>query len=149
MHVRGSTRRAKLAWLETKWRLLAGVVGLTLTIIGCATTGGYEKILNSWLGDTESHLVSSWGPPQSIYLSPDGSRILTYVSQRTAVIPGYTAPTTTHVTGQNVGNMFSGTATTYNYSTPPTAVQMTCQTHFTVQDGKIVSWSYRGNACRA
>ena len=43
-----------------------------LLLTGCATTAGYEKILNSWVGDNADHLVSSWGPPASSYQLTDG-----------------------------------------------------------------------------
>lgn len=43
-----------------------------LLLAGCATTAGYEKILNSWVGDNVDHLVSSWGPPASSYQLSDG-----------------------------------------------------------------------------
>lgn len=132
-----------------KCRVFGSIMAVALVMSGCATTAGYEKLLNEWLGKEESSLVSSWGPPQGLYVSPDGHRILTYVDERTLVIPGYTAPSTTYVTGQSFGNTFSGIATTYNYSVPPSAMQFRCQTNFTIREGRVVSWSYKGNRCRA
>jgi hypothetical protein len=134
--------------MRKHWLVGASLVA-ALTVLGCASFEAYEKLLGTWLGDTEANLVSKWGPPQNVYVSPDGNRILTYYSQRTIVLPGYTAPTTTYLSGTNYGGTFSGTATSYNYSTPPMVLDMKCQTNFTVRQAQIVSWSYNGNDCKA
>ena len=48
--------------------LLLVITGL---LAGCATTANYEKTLNSWVGHSESALISSWGPPSNSYTSGD------------------------------------------------------------------------------
>lgn len=121
---------------------------ILLLTLGCASSEAYEKILNTWVGDTEG-VVSKWGPSQNVYTSPDGNRILTYYSQRTMVMPGYTGPSTTYLSGYNYNGGFSGTATAYQSSAPPIPIDMRCQTNFTVNQGRIVSWSYKGNDCKA
>ena len=43
-------------------------------LASCATTAGYESMLQTWVGSSTDQLVSRWGPPQSSYrLSNDGS----------------------------------------------------------------------------
>ena len=54
---------------------------LISVLIGCSGSKITEK-MQSWLGHTESELVSSWGPPTSVYKMDDGSKILTYSYQR-------------------------------------------------------------------
>ncbi len=38
-----------------------------------ATTKKYEKILDSWMGETDSNLISSWGAPSSTYEMSNGN----------------------------------------------------------------------------
>lgn len=121
--------------------LVAAVVGM-LALGGCATTANYENVLNSWIGSSETDLVSSWGPPANVYQSPDGARILTYNSARNVVIPGQ-APsyTTTRVGNTYYTNPVGGSA--------PVNVGLQCMTNFTVVRGRITTWRYQGNDCTA
>lgn len=122
-------------------KIIAALVGF-MALVGCATTANYEAILNSWVGSSESALVASWGPPQSVYDAPDGTRILTYNTNRNVVIPG-TAPTyTTHRVGNTYyTNQVGGSA--------PVNVGLNCQTNIVVSNGVISSWTWRGNDCTA
>jgi hypothetical protein len=113
-----------------------------LVLGGCATTANYEAILATWMGSTEAQLVSAWGPPQNVYQAPDGSRILTYNSDRNVVIPG-SAPT---YTTQRVGNTYYTNAVG---GTAPVNIGLNCQTNMTIVRGVITSWSYQGNDCTA
>lgn len=133
----------------SKYLCVGACLIATIFEVGCTSTKGYEKILDTWINDTEANLVSKWGPPQGLYISPEGDRTLTYESHNTMTLPGYSAPTTTFLSGSNYGGSFYGTATSYNHSTPPTVLNLMCQTNFTIHDGKIVAWRYKGNNCRA
>jgi len=130
-----------------RYTLLAVLAGLS----GCATQANYEKMLQSWVGDSEAHLVSSWGPPASVY-EAGGSRILTYVQSGQAVLPGasYTTPVRTTTYG-NVGlTPYNATSTTYlPQQGAPTVISMSCTVHFTVTQDRISNWSWQGNNCRA
>lgn len=59
---------------------------LTLALIcmavaaGCATTKNYERLLDTWVGDTDRHLIESWGVPKRVYES-GGTKWLTYVKR--------------------------------------------------------------------
>ena len=100
---------------------------LTLTIAsalqsGCATTGKYETVLQSWVGNDVNHLIASWGPPTSEYRMPNGNVMYTYRRDAGAVaVP--------------VGNMVY-------------AGRRWCETTFQVDAlGVIRSWRWEGNNC--
>lgn len=113
-----------------------------MLLAACATTAGYEEILDSWMGSSESSIVSSWGAPDNVYTAPDGTRIITYYSSRNIVLPG-TAPTyTTTVYGNTAYTTSSG-------GSPATNIGMSCETSFTIKKGRIISWRYQGNDCKA
>lgn len=144
---------------------LIGVSALVLA--GCATTQGYEAILNTWVGDTSDHLVSVWGPPSQQYNLSGGGRVLEYSRSTEIVLPGTTTyqPVTTTSSGtvaarstsmgsydsvQTTGT-YEGTSTTYvPQTTAPTHIPQNCVTRFTTDgSGRVVSWAWQGNACRA
>ena len=132
-------------------------------LASCATTAGYESMLQTWVGSSTDQLVSRWGPPQSSYrLSNDGS-VLEYTRSGTVVIPGIT--TTQAVTSYQSGSVsttgsyggdttygaYNGTSTTYvPHTTPSTVIAQSCTTRFTTDAaGTITNWAWEGNACRA
>jgi len=69
---------------------------ITLTLLAvflsaCAIQEEFETTLSSWLGSSESELISSWGPPHRVYES-GGKKYLTWSSSGTLVIPGSVIP---------------------------------------------------------
>jgi len=96
---------------------------LYFLLLGCATTRGYEKILQSWIGHDVNELIQSWGPPANVYKLPNGSTMYTWwFDGGTVAMP--------------IGNMAY-------------AVKRYCKTTFVVnQQGIIKSWRWEGNACR-
>jgi hypothetical protein len=113
----------------------------TLVISSCVTTAGYKKIVDSWVGSSELELIRSWGPPQQAYES-GGVKFLAYNSSRNVYLAG-TAPTyTTTYIGNTAYTSSSG-------GTPAQNLNLNCQTTFEISDGKIVSWRFQGNACKA
>jgi len=119
-----------------RYLLLAVAVVLT----SCATTAGYEKSLNSWVGAEEADLVRAWGPPDQTY-EAGGRKFIAYASQRNVYLPGTPPAYQTTVLGNTVyTNPVAGTA--------PVDVVMSCMTTFELQGSKILSWSYKGNACK-
>lgn len=129
-------------------------------LAGCATTAGYEKLLNSWVGAKVDDLIMTWGPPANSYPLSSG-RVLEYNSNRNIQLGGYTTtvPQTTYTTGSanvygtrgSAYGTYSGTSTTYvQQTTPIQNISMQCITRFTVNsDGIVVNWAWRGNDCRA
>ena len=79
------------------FRLCAALLA-ALAVTSCATTANYEKILQSWVGNSEDHLVESWGPPQRSYALSDGGEVIEYVRQASQTMGGYTqyVPMTTY-----------------------------------------------------
>jgi hypothetical protein len=109
--------------------------------LGCATSAGYEKVLNSWMNSTEQDLVAQWGPPDQVYES-GGQKYLTYHRSSQAYLPGVepTYQTTyygTYATTTPIGG------------SPPQTINLNCKTTFTITNGKITSWRYEGNNCAA
>ncbi|VVN81608.1 hypothetical protein PS712_01141 [Pseudomonas fluorescens] len=117
------------------------IVILTLMLSACATTAKYEKILDTWVGEDELNLVRKWGPPQQSY-ETSGHRFLVYSNDRNVFVPGQAPTYQTSV----IGN----TAYTNSYGgSPAMNVNLSCTTTFEIADGKITTWSYRGNDCKA
>lgn len=124
-------------------RILVGLVlSVVVTVGGCATAEKYEAALNSWMGHSETELVSSWGPPVNVYTAPDGTRILTFQSARNVYIPGQAPNYTTSVIGNTAYTTAVGGRSAMN-------LDMSCATSFTVKNGKIITWRYQGNDCRS
>ena len=131
------------------------ILAIVLTA-GCATTENYENILKSWVGSHSDSLVASWGPPQSSFKMSNGGMILEYTDQRNVQIGGYTytRPQTTYHSGSLYGSTntsYNGTSTTYVQTKTPTYnIPLACVTRFTTNSyGRIISWSWQGNNCKA
>ena len=141
---------------------IAAALG-ALVLSACATTSGYEAVLQTWIGDTSDHLVSAWGPPQSEYPLSNGGKVLVYTRSRSAVIPGVTTfqPVTTTESGSVSANTtsvyspsgvqtqgtYSGTSTTYvPHTSPSTTLHFDSQTRFTTDStGRITNSAWQGN----
>lgn len=117
------------------------VIFLGFFIVGCATTANYEKVLSSWVGANEIDLVRAWGAPDNQY-ETSGTKFLTYQKTDNIYMPG-TAPT---YTTTMIGNTAHTTAVG---GTRPYNLMMSCKTTFEVNNGKIVSWRWEGNGCKA
>ena len=133
-----------------------------LVLSGCATTEGYKKVANSWVGSHVDNLIASWGPPSNSYPLSTGGQVLQYSTQRSVQVGGitYAVPQTTYENGRvnaysNSGASahanYSGSTTTYvNQTTPVQNIAMQCVTRFTIDaTGIIRSWAFDGNDCRA
>lgn len=57
------------------WALLL----LPFVFYGCATTGGYERVLQSWVGNNVNNLIQKWGPPTNEYKLPNGNVMYTWL----------------------------------------------------------------------
>jgi hypothetical protein len=138
------------------------LVSLTLSLVACATTSGYEAVLQTWIGDSTDHLVSVWGVPQQQYGQNNGGKVLQYERHGQIVLPGmttyqaqttYTNGTVSGVAGNGdyINGSYNGSATTYvPHTSDPTVIAQLCVTRFTSDaSGRITNWSWQGNACRA
>jgi hypothetical protein len=147
-------------------RAIDGRVGvlllLCLMLSACATTSGYEAVLQTWVGDSTDHLVSVWGVPQQVYMQDGGGKVMQYERSGQIVLPGqttYQAQTTyTNGTvsaygsnGNAINGSYDGTSTTYvPHTSAPTVIPTQCVTRFTADSsGRIYNWTWQGNSCRA
>ena len=121
-------------------RRLALVIAL-ICLASCATTAGYEKMLNAWIGVEELDLVRGWGPPTRFY-ETSGRKFLAYSTQRTSVHAGMPPIVRTTM----VNNV---PYTSYIPGTPPIVARHLCQTVFELEGNKVVSWTHQGDDCRA
>jgi hypothetical protein len=117
---------------------MAFAVVTAVMLIGCATTAKYEDKLDMWLGKNESGLMTRWGAPQQSYES-GGRKFLTYIRSDDVYISGTAPGYTTTVFGNAAYNTVGGS--------PGYHVNRFCQTTFEVDHGKIVDWTWKGNAC--
>ena len=108
---------------------------------GCATTAGYEKVLNSWVGAQEIDLVRSWGPPVQVY-EAGGRKFTVYSAKRNVYLPGTSPTYQTNVIGNTAYTTAVG-------GSPAMNLGMSCMTTFELEGSRVVSWTYKGNDCKA
>lgn len=121
------------------YRYLLAVIATLLT--ACATTAGFEKVLNSWVGTQEIDLVRYWGPPVQAY-EAGGRKFIVYASRRNVYMPGV-APTYQPTVIDNTAytNPVGGS--------PAMNIGVSCTTTFQLEGSRVVSWSHKGNDCKA
>ena len=120
---------------------LAAVATLAL-LGGCATTAGYQSMLQTWVGQSEQSLVAGWGAPSAVSESPP-YRYLTFTRFSGYTYTGY---------GYGYGYGYNGFygypygygAPGYTYATP-----ILCSTMFALQNGVVMSSSFQGDGCVA
>ena len=103
-------------------------------LFGCADPRAARQAeLATWVGRPEVALVQAMGAPSRTYETA-GMKFLTYEDPRFEVVPGapiYLEP----------GPFW------YGGGFPPTAINLACDTTFTVSGGVVRAYSLRGNAC--
>lgn len=114
------------------------IVGLLLA--ACASSEAYEKKLTSWIGQSESSLIASWGPPNRAY-ETGGTKYLTWSSSGSVTLPGQQPTYHTTVIGSTAYTSAVG-------GSSPTTINLHCETTFIVAGGIIQSWRWQGNRCR-
>jgi hypothetical protein len=102
----------------------------SIVITSCATTEGYKKIVQSWVGSDINRLIASWGPPTSTYNMPNGDVVYTWFRQSNESVN----------TGYNQ----------YTRQIQTNRTSLHCETSFTTdRNGRIYTWSFKGNNCVA
>lgn len=119
--------------------ICSGLLGLAI-LVGCASTRNYEAMLNTWVGSPEDALLQKWGPPSNVYQSGT-AKYLTFAKSGSAYVPGTLPTYQTSVVGNTVYSTPVGGTAGYT-------VSKNCNTTFIVQNGRVVSWRWDGNACR-
>jgi hypothetical protein len=123
----------------------AALLVVCLFLCGCATTKGFEAVMDSWIGSSVNDYIAQ-NSISPVQILPDGSgKIYMFDFNSTSY---YTSPTYTSAQVSSYGNTAYGTATTTGGQTIP--INNQCAWTFrTDSRGIIRHWSYRGNACRA
>lgn len=100
-----------------------------LLLVGCSTASleNKNRILNTWIGQTEEKVISRWGLPTSTYQTGD-KKYLTYTVSTSGYIPSI----------GGAGGLMPG-ININNY----------CSTTLILQKSIVVDWSYKGNACES
>ncbi len=115
----------------TIWQTLNRTCALAvpLVLVACfATTGNYEKVLQSWVGQDINRLLTEWGPPTQEYGMPNGKTMYTWLRI------GGTVVTTNHDAN----------------SSTSTVERNWCKTTFVAsQAGVLETWRWEGNSCRS
>ena len=116
----------------------AAVASLAL-LGGCATTAGYQSMLQTWVGQSEQSLVAGWGAPSAVSESPP-FRYLTFTR-----FSGY------QYTGYGYGYYGYYGYPWYTYGAPgyAYATPILCSTMFALQNGVVVNSSFQGDGCVA
>jgi hypothetical protein len=114
--------------------VVLGVAALALA--GCVKGLAQRQAeLTRWVGQPETELVSAMGAPSRSY-ETNGIKVLTYDDNRVDIIPGSPA-----YPGYGPYWWASG------YGLPPQAVNLRCDTNFTIAGGVVKGFSLRGNGC--
>ena len=116
-------------------RWIAKGMVLALRLAGCATGPNLETRLQSTIGQGEGELVSANGVPTRTYQA-DGRKFLQYEERRTQMVAS--DPYWSRSYGR-FGPIFPPA---------PAFVVRSCDITFTLVDGKVASFSFRGEACR-
>lgn len=111
-------------------RVFILLVIVSFVVTSCATTEGYKKIVQSWVGSNVNQLINQWGPPTGEYKMPNGHIVYTWIREgQRQVNTGY--------------NRYTNQIQTSTSS-------LHCETSFTADaSGKIYTWQFKGNNCVA
>lgn len=130
--------------LRPLWPIAAALLA------GCATPpepdpAAYDASLAPWRGASEELLRSQWGPPVTEASSGAGKR-LTYVTRSGGNPSGATI-------GISLGGIRLGGSGAVGggvgVAAPISTGGATCTTHFQVEQGQVVSWTFEGPGCGA
>lgn len=100
-----------------------------------AAEGQQSELMESWIGQHQSDLIASWGPPQQTIDDGEGGRILVYTTTRSYASPG---SATTSVSESPSGG---SARTTYD---PPRTVSFTTDRMFWIgPTGHVERWAVR------
>lgn len=128
---------------------------LTICIIfllnACATSAKYAQKLASETGKTEQQLIAAWGQPNQIKQMSNGTKILIYTNKSDELIPVPSFYNNMDLLDEDEafyqftyggneipdGNLLADNITNY------------CQTIFYLQNNRVTSSRYHGNACVA
>jgi hypothetical protein len=117
-------------------------------LVGCATTAGYNAMMDSWLGADINDFIDDNGYPKNSFTAPNGNKVYVWSTGASGTTPTIVQPGQTYYYPDGMGG-FQG------YQTPSTVIggypySYGCDTFLETDDsGKIVKWRGQGNACKA
>ena len=114
-----------------RWILLC-----SLAAAGCATGPTLDQRLLPFVGRSEGDLVAALGVPERTY-EVEGRKFLTFEETRSYVVAGSPA----FYPGYGYGRFGP-------YLSPPGYIVRTCEITFAVRQGRVESFTYRGDGCR-
>ncbi|MBC7800532.1 MAG: hypothetical protein H7Z10_07910 [Gemmatimonadaceae bacterium] len=120
-----------------RWIVLAALLS------GCAPGFDRPAFLTTFVGQPEAEVVRRLGVPSRTYETGSkeagGRTFLAYSDRRIDIVPG----------GPFFGGFgyFGGGYGRYGGGFPSQVIERGCETTFEVADGRVLSWSLRGNAC--
>lgn len=126
--------------------LAAAILALGLSACAVPTREAFDAQMASFIGRTEAELVSALGVPGRVH-EAGGLRFLEYERRRLVGTPA--GPVGFGRFGGPFGWGY-GPGYGYGYGYGGTYINTReCETTFTIRDGRVASFSRRGNDCRA
>lgn len=112
-----------------------------LALAACTTTENYNANMSRWLGASDRALVMAYGPPDKQYQLDAHTKVVSYVKKDIVSYGGG---------GFNgcIGG-YSGFGFGSCYGPPPDIHTLSCETVFTITNGKVTNWGHKGNNCRS
>ncbi len=101
-------------------------------LAACAPAFDRPAFLASFVGQPEAEVVRRLGVPSRTF-ETNGHRFLAYLEQRSELL----------TVGVGFGGYFGPSFGYY----PSQVIERGCETTFEVADGRVLTWSLRGNAC--
>ena len=125
-----------------------------LLATGCASKASldaaYDASLQHWRGASRADLEATWGKPALVALGADGL-VLTWVVRNDSLQdrPGTNSAGTVVVTHAGAGGNGPTIGTVVPGAISSASVPITCTTHFSMKDDRVVSWKFEGLGCGA
>ncbi len=117
---------------------------LTMGLASCAPPIDRSPFLNTLVGQPETEIVRRLGVPSRTYETA-GHRFIAYQERRTNLYSsGPSFGFGGFGGGFGYGGGFGGIG--YGFSSSQ-VVEYTCETTFEITEGRVATWSLRGNAC--
>jgi hypothetical protein len=126
-----------------RYILLLPLVALT----ACATGPGLQSRMASYTGASEQTLVEQLGVPDK-QVTVNGVQYLAYDHRDIDVEPGFIGPIygTGFYDGPFYGGGF-GPGPFFDAGIPSRVNEIACETTFKLRDGKVISFTLRGDDC--
>lgn len=105
---------------------------LAVLLAGCAPAFNRPAFLASLVGQPEAEVVRQLGVPSRTY-EANGRKFLAYSERRSEIVS----------LGVGFGGYFGPS---FGYS-PSEIIERGCETTFETANGRVLTWSLRGNAC--